>query len=67
MRASAEPFQRCPFVAAELLDGRFVRLFASPIGPLRWRLAADTGPIRRLAAALTDRSGATALSEPFEP
>ncbi len=55
--ADAEPFQAAPFLAAELADGRFARLYAAPDGPRRWRLSGDLGRIRRLGAAVTSPDG----------
>jgi hypothetical protein len=62
--ASAVPFQRLPFVAAELHDDRFVRLFPKPDGEASWRLAVRPADVRRIAAAVTSLAGDVALSAP---
>ena len=56
-----QPFQRVPFVAAELDDGRFTRLYPSATGPRRWRLALDRTRVRRLGAAVTSDDGAVTV------
>ncbi len=55
-----EPFQRTPFVAADLGD-RVVRLFPVRAGEREWRLRVDTASLRRLGAAVTSRTGRKAL------
>ena len=62
LESTVKPFQRIPFVAAELADGRFTRLYPKECGPTTWRLSVDRPRIRRLAAAVTDVSGATATA-----
>jgi hypothetical protein len=57
IRADREPFQPEPFVAAELDDGRFVRLYPRPGGRLEWVVDADPARLRRYGAAVTSRSG----------
>jgi hypothetical protein len=57
IETDAEPFQPVPFVAAELADGRFTRLYPSPDGPLSWRLGVDLARVARLAAAVTSDDG----------
>jgi hypothetical protein len=62
LRTSDEPFQRIPFVAAELADGRFVRLYPSPTGSCAWSLALEPGGVRRLGAAVTSVAGDVSLA-----
>lgn len=57
VRADREPFQPAPFFAAELDDGRFVRLFPKRTGELEWRVDVDPERVRRAGAAVTSRSG----------
>jgi hypothetical protein len=59
--ADGEPFQPVPFVAAELADGRFTRLYPSPSGRRRWRLRCDLARLRRLGAAVTSVDGTTTI------
>ena len=51
-----EPFQREPFTAAELDDGRFVRLYPRRLGATEWQLQ-EHSAIRRFAAAVTSEAG----------
>jgi hypothetical protein len=62
IRADATPFQRTPFVAAELADGRFVRLYPKPEGEDQWRLSLPRANVRRLAAATTSLAGDVAIA-----
>jgi hypothetical protein len=62
LRASAEPFQSVPFAAAELDDGRFVRLYPKPQGSRSWSLHLDGARMRRLGAAVTSTAGDVALA-----
>lgn len=62
LEADAEPFQAVPFVAAELADGRFARLYPSPRGERRWRLRCDLRRIRRLGAAVTSADGSVTIA-----
>jgi hypothetical protein len=62
LETDAEPFQAVPFVAAELADGRFTRLYASPDGELRWRLRCRLSRIRRLGAAVTSADGSVTVA-----
>jgi hypothetical protein len=62
LETDAEPFQAVPFVAAELADGRFTRLYPSPDGELRWRLRCDVGRIGRLGAAVTSADGSITVA-----
>jgi hypothetical protein len=62
LEADAEPFQTVPFVAAELADGRFTRLYPSTHGEWRWRLRCDLGRIRRLGAAVTSADGSVTVA-----
>jgi hypothetical protein len=57
LTTDAQPFQRIPFVAAELASGRFVRLFPRPVAATTWRLRVAPGRIRRLGAAVTSSAG----------
>ena len=57
IRATGEPFQPEPFFAAELDDGRAVRLYPKPAGEREWRLTVDPARLRRYGAAVTSRSG----------
>jgi hypothetical protein len=60
--ADREPFQRIPFAAAELADGRFVRLYPRPLGPTEWRLATGDAPVERLGVAVTSLAGDVAVA-----
>lgn len=62
IRASAEVFQAAPFVAAELEDGRFMRLFPKPTAGTRWTLPVDRRLMRRLGVAATSYAGDTSLA-----
>jgi len=64
IRSSAAPFQRLPFVAAELYDDRFVRLYPKPDGVASWRLAVRPADVRRIAAAVTSLAGDVAICTP---
>lgn len=57
--ATSEPFQRIPFAAARLADGRVVRVFPRPVGPREWLLISDGG-VSELGAAVTSPAGDTA-------
>jgi hypothetical protein len=57
LRTDAPPFQAVPFVAAELDDGRFVRLYPRPVGPTEWQLATTGEKLVRIAAAVTSQAG----------
>lgn len=57
-----QPFQRTPFVAAELHDGRFVRLYAKQHSELSWHVACDPTLVRRVGAAVTSAGGAVSLA-----
>jgi hypothetical protein len=57
-----EPFQRIPFAAARLHDGRFVRLYPKPAGSAAWRLAVDPASIGELGVAVTSPGGVPALA-----
>lgn len=57
LRTDGEPLQHEPFVAAELDDGRFVRLFPVPDGERRWRVPAARRSCARVAAAVTSLDG----------
>lgn len=57
-----QPFQRTPFVAAELHDGRFVRLYAKQHSELSWHVACDPTLVRRVGAAVTSTGGAVSLA-----
>ena len=63
IQASREPFQAAPFVAAELADGRFARLFAKRESALSWCLPVALGRVRRLGAAVTSDAGVTTVVE----
>jgi len=60
--AGASPFQRVPFAAVELENGSFVRVYPRPEGPNEWLLTVGDAPVVRLGAAITSRSGATAVA-----
>jgi hypothetical protein len=63
LRTSSEIFQRLPFVAAELDDGRVVRLLPKPVGEGRWTLRLPREPVaRRIGAAATSLAGRTAIA-----
>jgi hypothetical protein len=62
IHASSPSFQRVPFVAARLSDGRFVRLFPRPVGPVEWRISLRGGDVVQLAAAITAIDGTTAVA-----
>ncbi len=62
IRADARPFQRVPFVGAELAGGRFARLYAKPDGGADWHLSVPHAEIRRLAAAATSLAGDVAVA-----
>lgn len=57
IRADVPPFQRIPFTAAQLADGRFVRLFPKPQSPTEWWLPVDGAMIERLGVGVTSLSG----------
>lgn len=57
-----EPLQATPFVAAELADGRFVRLVPSPAATNRWRVRLDPAALVRVAAAVTSRDGSVTIA-----
>ena len=61
IRASSPPFQRVPFVAARLSDGRIERLFPHPVGPAEWRLL-GAGNVTELAVAVTGCDGGSAIA-----
>lgn len=60
--ADGDPLQHAPFVAAELREGEFVRLFPSPDGRRRWTLRLDTARLARIAAAVTSRDGSITIA-----
>ncbi len=60
--ASGTPCQAVPFAAAELEDGRFVRLVPKPSTQNKWTLQVDQRLIRRLGAAVTSAAGDVALA-----
>ena len=60
VRAEGEPLQRTPFVAAELADGRIVRLVARETAPGRWLAAAEGASLRRAGAAASTRAAVVA-------
>jgi hypothetical protein len=62
IRASRAPFQLIPFVGARLRDGRFVRLYPTPIGSTAWRMAVVRDQIEQLGAAVTSVAGDVALA-----
>lgn len=62
LRASESPFQRVPFVAARVGDGRFVRLYPRQVGPAEWRLVSPDGNVEELAAAVTSVVGDVGLT-----
>ena len=58
----AEPFQRVPFVAAELADGRFVRLVPRSAGERAWTLRFPPGAVVRIGAAVTSIAGVKSVA-----
>jgi hypothetical protein len=62
IRTSAPPFQRVPFTAGRLADGRVVRLYPKPVGAREWRLALPGGAVEELGVAVTAPSGETAVA-----
>lgn len=58
----AEPFQRVPFVAAELADGRFVRLVPRPDGECTWTLRLPPGDAVRIGAAVTSPAAVKSIA-----
>lgn len=61
LRASAPPFQRVPFIAARLADGRVERLVPRPLGPAEWRLSLAGFEVVELGAAVTSLDGSVTL------
>jgi hypothetical protein len=57
LHADGEPLQHEPFVAAELDDHRFVRLFPVPAGERRWCVPVARGSCAQVAAAVTSLDG----------
>jgi hypothetical protein len=57
VRTDRPPFQAAPFFAAELDDGRFVRLYPKQVAGHEWRVDVDPARLRRYGAAVTSRSG----------
>jgi hypothetical protein len=57
VRADRDVFQRAPFFAAELENGRMVRLYPRRVREREWRIAVDVGRLRRFGAAATSLSG----------
>jgi hypothetical protein len=55
------PFQKLPFVAAQLTNGRFVRLYPNPLSDKEWWLPVDLGLLERLGVGVTSRTGDKAL------
>lgn len=62
IRTSAPPFQRTPFVAARLEDGRVARLYAAPLEPSVWRVALAGAQVTEVAAAVTSKTGAVSIA-----
>ena len=56
-----DAFQLIPFVAAELRDGRFARLFPRPSGGGRWKLETFGQELVSLGVAVSNAVGVTAL------
>jgi len=65
VRAEGEPLQRTPFVAAELADGRIVRLVARETGARRWLAPLEGALVSRAGAAASTRAAVvtTAFAE----
>ena len=61
LETDAPPFQRLPFTAAELDDGRFVRLYPRPETTTSWVLDVEPGRVRRVGAAVTSPAADQAL------
>jgi hypothetical protein len=64
IRASAPPFQRIPFVAARLTDGRVLRLYPRPTNAAEWQLTTGESGVEELVAAVTSPCGHVAISRP---
>jgi hypothetical protein len=61
IESDTPPFQRIPFAAAELADGRFVRLYSEPLAPTRWVLRTDLEQLVRFGAGVTSASGSKSV------
>jgi hypothetical protein len=57
LRTDRPPFQGTPFFAAELDDGRVVRLYPRRLADNDWLVAVDPGRLRRYGAAVTSEAG----------
>jgi hypothetical protein len=62
IRASEQPFQATPFVGARLADGRFVRLYPTPLTSATWRLALTDSTIEQIGVAVTSIAGDVSLA-----
>ena len=62
IRANGAPFQRTPFVAARLEDGRIARLYAAALEPSVWRVSLGGGRVSEIAVAVTSSNGAVSIA-----
>ena len=62
IRTNRAPFQRTPFVAARLEDGRIARLFAAALEPSVWRVSLAGGRVGEIATAVTSPNGAVSIA-----
>jgi len=62
IRANGAPFQRTPFVAARLEDGRIARLYAAALEPSVWRVSLGGGRVSEIAVAVTSSNAAVSIA-----